>query len=124
MKASIKFFGFLTLVIILFLTAFSLIKPSQYWEIAFRRITPNEIELKVFLQKDLVETLTFYDSEYQFVPEIVKFDAQDKVLPVGELVFLDVTWPPGRLKIKIGNELIEIKQKRYNPKVINDVQSD
>lgn len=111
MKASIKFLGCLTIVIIVFFVVFKIIRPSSYWEVAFERSTPNEIELKIFLQRDFIKTLTIYDSEHRFVPGIVKFDTQDKILPVGELVFLDITWPPGRLKIKIGDEIIDISEK-------------
>ena len=110
MKTSIKFLGCLTIVIIVFFAVFKLIRPSSYWEIEFERSTTTEVELSVFLRGNLVRTLIVHDSKHQFLPELVKFNSADKTIPVGELVFADITWPPGRIKIKIGEQLIDLSE--------------
>lgn len=80
------------------------------FELHFAQKSKSETSITVVLDGKTQGEYVF-DQPLNSGPIVVVVCKQDTDLPVGKIRFADLTWPPGRVIVEIGDEVLDIGVK-------------
>lgn len=84
------------------------IKPNDYWVYNAKPVLKG-IEISLYLRGER-HFYKYMEGDFGLVTEFsTKLDSRNVILPFGSIELLDLTWPPGDVRLKFGDEIINLK---------------
>lgn len=81
-----------------------------YWELHFVQISESQVTIDVVLGDERYGRFLF-DGTMERERAIVVVRSDDVSVPLGQVRFADLTWPPGRVIIEVGDEVLDLMSK-------------